>query len=368
MGGSPWCGPTRTTDPQYRPRSTDPALPSGDGEGDRTHDVRMAVDRQSPSPQVARPTVSVVDALALIRHRLETRSEPGHRDDGARLALVVEGGSARAAYGAGMVAALEELGVLGCLDAAYGSSAGALNVAWLLSGRACAMLPAWWDPAVMTSVINLRRALWGRPVVDTDVLVERVYEYLVPMDFDAVLASPVTFHPLATDTQTGAAVDLHPLLTSRDRLKAALRATTRMPVLSGPPVEIAGRRYVDAGLAEHVPVHTALAQGATHLLVLRTLRSDEHPCPPKPLEHRVVASYLGRHAPGAVTAWLSTHERSVATERALATHPGVLQVRPPLGAPRISRTGRDTALLSRAVGLGRAAVLDALRAPLPALV
>ncbi|WP_416382280.1 hypothetical protein [Nocardia transvalensis] len=35
-----------------------------------------------------------------------------------------------------MVMALEELGLLACFDAVYGSSAGALNGAWLLCGRA----------------------------------------------------------------------------------------------------------------------------------------------------------------------------------------------------------------------------------------
>lgn len=304
--------------------------------------------------------VNALTVAEVISHRLATRSLPGHRDDGARLVLAVEGGSTRAAYGAGMVAAIEELGLLDCFDAAYGSSAGAINVSWLLAQRARAILPSWWDPAVMGTIFSMRRALRGRPLVDTDLLVDQVYEWMVPMDFESVLHSPVTFHPLATDTETGDAVDLHPLITSRDGVKAALRATTRLPVIAGPPVEIAGRRYVDAGIAEAVPVHTALAQGATHVVVLRTRSGDEHPRPPRPLEQRLVNSYLVRHAPGAVTAWLSYHERSLATEHTLATHPRILQVRPPLGAPRIGRNGRDPAVLSRAVGMGRAAALEAL--------
>lgn len=296
----------------------------------------------------------------LIRQRHASGSLPGHREDGARVALVVEGGSSRAAYGGGMVAALEQLGLLTSFDAVYGSSAGALNAAWLLCGKARETISAWSDPKVMGSVINFRRMLRRRPLVDTDHLVEVIYEWVVPMDFEAVLESPITFHPMATETTTGDSVDLHPMLTSRDNLKAALRATTRMPVLSGPPVEIEGRRFVDAGLSEMVPVQTALAQGATHVLALRTRRGDENPRPPSRLEERFVRSYLVRHAPGAITAWLSIYDRHLAEEHTLATHPAVLQIRPPIGAPRIGRTGRDTSVLTRAVALGRQAVLDLL--------
>ena len=34
-------------------------------------------------------------------------------------------------------------------------------------------------------------------------------------------------------------------------------------------MEFAGRRFYDAGLSESVPYRTALAQGATHVLVLQ---------------------------------------------------------------------------------------------------
>jgi predicted patatin/cPLA2 family phospholipase len=43
----------------------------------------------------------------------------------------------------------------------------------------------------------------------------------------------------------------------------ALRASAALPLLAGPPVEFAGRRFYDAGVSESVPYRTALAQGAT---------------------------------------------------------------------------------------------------------
>jgi predicted patatin/cPLA2 family phospholipase len=295
----------------------------------------------------------------LICARRASGSVPGQRDDEARLALVIEGGSARGAYSHGMAMGLEDLGVLNCFDAVYGASAGALNGAWLLCGRANRSRRAW-HADVVRRVIDPVRALRGGRVVDTEYLVRTVYERIVPMDFDAILNCPVSFHPIGTDTADGAAVDLHPHLTDPASLQRALLATTCLPILAGRSVEVAGRRYIDAGMSESVPIHTALAQGATHALVLRTRRIDETPSVPSGIETRVVARYLARHAPGVVENWLARAEQHARDERVLADDRAILQVRPPRHAPSIGRVGRDSTILLQALDLGREAVLAAL--------
>ncbi|WP_330178862.1 patatin family protein [Nocardia sp. NBC_01503] len=289
----------------------------------------------------------------LIAHRHRADSTPGARTDGHRLALVIEGGSSRGAYSHGMAMAIEELGVLHCFDAVYGASAGALNGAWLLCGRAVHSERAW-HPEVINRVISPVRALRGGRVVDTEYLVHTVYERIVPMDFPAILANPVTFHPIATDADTGAAVDLHDELSDSASVQAALRASTCLPILAGRPVRIGARRFVDAGLSESVPIRTALTQGATRVLVLRTRREDEIMRPPSTVESRVVARYLARHAPGTVDPWLTRVRQHHRDEEDFATDPAVLQIRPPGSAPAIGRTNRDPALLREALTLGRA--------------
>lgn len=288
----------------------------------------------------------------LIARRHREGSTPADRTDAHRLALVIEGGSSRGAYSHGMAMAIEELGVLPCFDAVYGASAGALNGAWLLCGRAVQSRRAW-SPEVINRVISPSRALRGGRVVDTEYLVHTVYERIVPMDFPAILANPVTFHPIATDAETGEAVDLHSGLTDPASVQAALRASTCLPILAGRPVQFGDRRYVDAGLSESVPVRTALTQGATRVLVLRTRRSDEIMGTPSGLETRVVARYLSRHAPGAVRPWLSRVERHHSDERDFDSDPAVLQIRPPADAPGISRTSRDPEAIQQALTLGR---------------
>ena len=92
------------------------------------------------------------------------------------------------------------------------------------------------------------------------------------MDFDSVLASQVEYHPLGTDAETGESTDLRPLIADPAELRLALRASASLPFLAGPPVELRGRRFYDAGVAESIPFRTPLAQGATHVLVLRSRR------------------------------------------------------------------------------------------------
>ncbi|WP_280265471.1 patatin-like phospholipase family protein [Nocardia wallacei] len=295
----------------------------------------------------------------LIAQRHAAGSEPGHRGDEARLALVIEGGSSRGVYSHGMAAALEELGLLRCFDAVYGSSAGALNGAWLLCARARGARRAWRGD-IIRRVIAPARGLRGGRAVDTRYLVHTVYERLVPMDFPAILANPVTFHPIGTDAASGAAVDLHPHITDVATLQRALRATTCLPILAGRPVSLGGHRYVDAGLSESIPIHTALAQGATHALVLRTRRTDEIPSAPSALELRVVTRFLRRHAPGVIDSWRTRADHHARDEQTLADHPAVLQIRPPLGSPTIGRVGRDETVLLRAFDLGRDAAVRAL--------
>ncbi|MGW3966429.1 patatin-like phospholipase family protein [Amycolatopsis sp. NPDC005003] len=298
--------------------------------------------------------------LELIFGRMAAGSVPGERTDGRRLALAIEGGSSRGTYSSGMVLALDELGVTPAFDAVYGSSAGALNGAWLLCGRSSTGVRTWWNPVVMRRIINPLHTLRGRAVIDLEYLVHQVYSVLEPMDFPAILANPVTFHPLATDADTGESTDLHPFLDDVDAIKVALAASSCMPVLAGPPIPMAGRRFVDAGVAEPIPYRTALAQGATDVLVLRTRRADELPVPPPRVHDVVVPRFLRRQAPGAIAAWQDTYRRDVEDEETLASDSRLLSIRPPAGAPDVAVLERDPAVLRKAVDLGKSAVLDVL--------
>jgi predicted patatin/cPLA2 family phospholipase len=289
------------------------------------------------------------------------------RPPGARVALVVEGGGMRGSVSGGMVLALDELGLGRSFDAAYGSSAGSLNAMWLLSGRVREGIATWVDPALVRALIGRRRILRGRPVVDVTGLVEERYERISPGLYGAVLASPSELHPIATDADSGTAVDLHRAIADEHSLRLALRATAALPLLAGAPVELAGRRLIDAGLSAAIPFRAALADGATHVLVLRSRRPGETVRPPGRVAGTLTAHALGRVAPALATAFRTRVERELADEELLARHdadaalaPAIMSIRPAPGSAVPGRLERDVAIVAAGLEAGRAAALAAL--------
>jgi predicted acylesterase/phospholipase RssA len=287
----------------------------------------------------------------------------------------------RGTISAGMALALDELGLVSAFDAVYGASAGAITGAWLLSRPQG--LRGWAEPAYARAFIRRSGLLRGRPVADVRALIEDLYQTTFPMDFAAVLASPVEFHPLATDAATGQSTDLRPLCGSPAELRLALRASAALPLLAGPPVQLDGRRFYDAGLSESVPYRTALAQGATHVLVLRSRReAAASAAPPASAaapdgrgparSARVIArTALRRETPALRAAFLGRDARLADDDRRLSDHQSappaapvipasgapaaVFSIRPLAGSPAVSRLATDGRLLQAAFESGRAA-------------
>lgn len=305
------------------------------------------------------------EVLRVLADRVRRGSRPGERRDGHRVALAIEGGGMRGTISAGMALALYESGVTHAFDAVYGASAGAITAAWLLSGTP-EHLTGWAEPIYARAMIRPSNLLRGRPMVDVRNLVEYLYREVARMDFDAVLTNPVEYHPLATDVRTGRSTDLRPHLTGPAELRLALRASAALPFLAGPPIELAGRLYYDAGLTEPIPYRTALAQGASHILVLRS-----RPAPPTRIGTpaagpdarpsygaRLIAVTVLRHHPEALHRSFFTRGHRLLHDDALLAQydqaappmtrppagsqaPAVLSVRPGPDTPHIGRLTRN---------------------------
>ncbi len=310
--------------------------------------------------------------LRLLGERVAEGSTPSSRSDDARLALAIEGGGMRGAITGGMALAIDELGITEAFDDVYGASAGALNAAWLLSGAASTGISTWSDPALRTASTGPRNLLRRRPIVDSSYLTDVVYEELAPMPFERILEGEVGFHPLATDAATGEAVDLAPLLADRATLKLALRATMTLPLLSGRPIELGGRRFFDAGLAESIPFRTAIAQGVTHMLVLRSRRLGEQESANSGRSGRLIARYLSRHSIHVAEAFLGRADRLIRDDEDLsrweadpAAAPAVMSLRPPAGTPDISRLERRHEVVLAGLEAGRREASAVLGAALP---
>jgi len=336
----------------------------------------------------------VHEVLRVLGERARAGSLPGSRDDGLRVALAIEGGGMRGTISAGMALALDELGLVSAFDAVYGASAGAITGAWLLSRPQG--LRGWTEPAYARAFIRRSALLRGRPVADIRALIEELYQTTFPMDFAAVLASPVEFHPLATDAATGQSTDLRPLCGSPAELRLALRASAGLPLLAGPPVQLDGRRFYDAGLSESVPYRTALAHGATHVLVLRSRREAATTATtataataatgpdgrgPARSARMIARTALRRETPALRAAFLGRDARLADDDRRLADYQSappaapvtpasgapaaVCSIRPLAGSPAVSRLATDGRLLRAAFEAGRAATHAAFAPSFP---
>lgn len=212
------------------------------------------------------------DVIEILRARRSRGSRPPH-GDAHRVGLVVEGGAMRGVVSAGMVSALEHLGLAHAFDAVYGSSAGALNAAYFLAGQAAVGTTIYYENINNRAFIDLRRALLGRPIVNLEYLIDDVAIRRKPLDAARVLASAIPLGVLATDVERATSVVLRDFKDPAS-LMNAMRAGATMPIVAGRPVRHENRQYFDASLTEPIPVPSAEAEGCTHVLVLLTRPSE----------------------------------------------------------------------------------------------
>ena len=236
----------------------------------------------------------VLEAL-LARKRSE--SVPGERTDGMRIGLAVEGGGMKGVISAGACGEILRSGFADCFDAVYGSSAGAMNLTYYLANQPEG-IRAYEEDLVDGGFLDLRRlpalnrGRKGRkgkrnedgsdedddeekvqPAMDVSYLVDGVMDGTTnrALRWDLLMNSRVPLKVVATSLDTLTPVVLEGPWRGVEDLKQCLKASAAVPTLAGPePVMWRGQRLVDAAVMEPVPVHAAIADGCTHVLVLCT--------------------------------------------------------------------------------------------------
>ena len=193
-------------------------------------------------------------------------------------ALVLPGGASLGAVQVGMTEALYEAGIRP--DLIVGSSAGALNGAWLAAHPGpdgVAELRELWLTVRRREIfpfspIRIMLGLFGHR--DHVVSAKALTGWLAKRaPFSRLEHANVPLHVMATDLATGAPV----MLSSGDAL-GALLASTAIPGIF-PPVQLGGRLLVDGGIAADTPISQAVQLGADTVYVLPTvgIRPDARP-------------------------------------------------------------------------------------------
>lgn len=259
--------------------------------------------------------------------------------------LVLEGGAARAAYGSGVADALLQAGLVP--EAIYGTSAGAAIGAWFAAGQTHVGITTW-DHITNRELLSFRRILLGKPPIDFARLYGHMYPNHFGMDLARLRAAPYPVWVTLTDADaaTPAYVDLRH---EADPMRT-LHATSAMPIVSEAPVLLRGKRWVDGGMTDPIPIRKAIDDGHRDIVVIANRHDgDRHPEPGMVV--RIVASRF------------PALREATARHHALQQEALDLATKPPAGVKvrlvrpsrdlRIGRLTRDVAKLRAAVEEGR---------------
>lgn len=184
-------------------------------------------------------------------------------------ALVLAGGGSLGAIQVGMLQALVDAGVT--FDLVVGASVGAINGAYFAarpSATGVAELAQIWLGLQQTDVFpfsladTLGALLHQRGHLLQTAALLRLIRRTLPVQ--RIEETQLPLHIVATDLLSGAEVVL-----SHGDAVLALLASTAIPLVF-PPVLSAGKVLVDGGVAGNTPIASAVALGATRIVVLPT--------------------------------------------------------------------------------------------------
>jgi predicted patatin/cPLA2 family phospholipase len=179
-------------------------------------------------------------------------------------ALIVEGGAMRGAWAAGVLAFLYERGRRH-YDFVYAASSGACSAAYFVAGMYEPGLSIWRELAC--KVVRKSNLLRRKPIIDLAYLVDQVFRLHVPLSVEALQTAPARFSIVLTDCHTGDPVYFH---ACDDRVFAALRATSTMPLATRGYDYVDGHPFADGGVSDPIPIQRALQDGATDITVVLT--------------------------------------------------------------------------------------------------
>lgn len=274
----------------------------------------------------------------------------GACDQGNRTALVLEGGGMRGLFTAGVMDVMMERDIR--FDSVIGVSAGSsfgCNYKSRQPGRVLRYnLRFRNDPRYM--------GLWS--LLTSGNLVGAKFAYhTMPLKLDifdkeTFETDPTEFISVATDVDTGEPVYYH-MYSVTDESLEWLRASASMPVVSR-PVEIGGRRLLDGGISDSIPLRYAIERGCDRCVVVLTQPRDYLKKPTSKLllwllrkQPRIAAAMAHRHEMyNSQLAYVAEQERE-----------GKAMVIAPVEPLPIGRVETNAARMRAVYDLGRKAAL-----------
>lgn len=182
-----------------------------------------------------------------------------------KLGLVLEGGAMRGIYTAGVLDVFMENDIL--VDGVFGVSAGSIHGASYVSRQPGRNIRYTKKYCKDWHFMSFRSFLTTGNMVGTEFCYDEIPNKLDPFDYDALKKNNMEFFAGTTNVETGKSEFLN--CKEKETCLSVIRASSSMPVVSQ-IVEINGKKYLDGGTSESVPIYGALEHGYERNIVVLT--------------------------------------------------------------------------------------------------
>ena len=187
--------------------------------------------------------------------------------------LLLEGGAMRGLYTAGILVVFMEKGIK--IDGIIGVSAGALFGMNYKSKQIGRVLRYNKKYAKSKQYMGFYSLISTGDIMNREFCFNKIVNELDPVDFETFKNSEVEFYAVVTNMETG-----KPEYIKIDDLKDKvqleyLRASGSMPYVSK-PVIIKGKKYLDGGISDSIPIEKIMNMGFDKIIVILT----------RPIEYR----------------------------------------------------------------------------------
>lgn len=187
--------------------------------------------------------------------------------------LLLEGGAMRGLYTAGILDVFMEKGIK--IDGIIGVSAGALFGMNYKSKQIGRVLRYNKKYAKSKQYMGFYSLISTGDIMNREFCFNKIVNELDPVDFDTFKRTEVEFYAVVTNMETG-----KPEYIKIDDLKDKvqleyLRASGSMPYVSK-PVIIKGKKYLDGGISDSIPIEKIMSMGFDRVVVILT----------RPIEYR----------------------------------------------------------------------------------
>ncbi|MBE5797530.1 MAG: patatin family protein [Clostridiales bacterium] len=267
--------------------------------------------------------------------------------------LVLEGGGVRGIYTAGVLDVFMENAL--SFDGVIGVSAGAIHACSYLSGQKGRSIRYYRRYVNDPRFMSFRSWLKTGDIIGADFCYHELPDKLDVYDHDAFLRNGTPYYAVCTDVETGKAAYIR-LTDMRGQIEY-LRASASLPYFSR-IVELDGRKYLDGGCSDSIPVEAFRRMGYARNVVVLTRDASYRKSP----EMTALAKLVYRKYPAFIRTLENRHTMyngQVELVERLAQEGSVFVIRPSVPL-EIGRLESDPEKVQQVYDQGRADALAAL--------